>query len=85
MFVLHTCDNRACCNPRHLYIGTQKDNMQDRERRNRMEHPHHGKGYFWHHGVYEVWVSIGGKRVYIGRRKTKEEAAQLYQDAIEDL
>jgi hypothetical protein len=25
--VLHTCNNRACCNPEHLILGTQKDNM----------------------------------------------------------
>ena len=29
MNVLHRCDNRACCNPSHLFIGSQKDNMQD--------------------------------------------------------
>lgn len=28
--VLHRCDNAACCNPSHLYIGTRADNMIDR-------------------------------------------------------
>ena len=27
--VLHKCNRRDCFNPEHLYIGTQKDNMQD--------------------------------------------------------
>lgn len=28
-FVLHTCDNTRCINPKHLKIGTHKDNMDD--------------------------------------------------------
>ena len=27
--VRHTCDNKPCCNPRHLRRGTQKQNMHD--------------------------------------------------------
>lgn len=34
-FVLHSCDNPSCCNPKHLYLGTQKQNTQDCIAKNR--------------------------------------------------
>lgn len=29
LLVLHSCDNRKCLNPNHLFLGTAKDNTQD--------------------------------------------------------
>ncbi len=29
IWVLHTCDNRRCTNPEHLYLGTLTDNVKD--------------------------------------------------------
>ncbi len=35
MLVCHTCDNKRCTNPEHLFLGTYKDNTQDMHKKKR--------------------------------------------------
>ena len=36
LHVLHTCDNRKCVNPNHLFLGTNLDNVQDKMKKGRI-------------------------------------------------
>ena len=36
--VCHTCDNPPCCNPAHLYVGTQLENIHDALAKRRIAH-----------------------------------------------
>jgi hypothetical protein len=35
MCILHFCDNRKCCNPDHLSLGSRAENNKDRDNKNR--------------------------------------------------
>ena len=38
MGVLHRCDNPPCCNPDHLFLGTQLVNIRDAKAKGRVSH-----------------------------------------------
>jgi hypothetical protein len=38
-FVLHRCDNRVCCNPSHLFLGSMRDNQLDAYSKKRKTQP----------------------------------------------
>lgn len=44
MVICHKCDNPQCCNPKHLFCGTQKDNMTDCFKKGRIDNYVHGSG-----------------------------------------
>lgn len=63
--VCHKCDNPPCCNPKHLFCGTPKDNTQDMISKGRWSRPprlqgeEHGEAKLTEKDVIEI------RRLYV--------------------
>lgn len=55
--VLHRCDNPPCVNPAHLFLGTQADNIRDRDSKGRSNYQrgeHNGSAKLNEGAVMEI-------------------------------
>jgi len=70
-FICHKCNNPGCINPRHLYLGSPIDNINDREVA--------GNGHFkvGHKGIKEVEVSLCHGDEVIAICESTAKAARL--------
>jgi len=71
--IRHSCDHCWCCNPHHLQVGTQRDNVQDMLSRERV-----GMKMIHVKKVMQM-LEIGASSVYIADRMRNEH--NMYVDA----
>ena len=50
LHILHRCDNPKCCNPQHLFAGTNQDNMDDKKRKGRTKRLYGKENPNYRHG-----------------------------------
>ena len=64
MEVMHSCDNNMCINPKHLSLGTHKENMQQMAERNRaLSGVNHKDAKLTENDIREIRVSKLSDRV----------------------
>jgi hypothetical protein len=80
-FLLHTCDNPSCCNPKHLFVGSHWDNMADKASKGRCPDFSGGKGP-------RCKLSMSQAREIRQKRQTgisAKELAKIYQISLASI
>lgn len=71
--VLHSCDNRLCVNPKHLSLGTQKENIEDSVNKGRHFNPSGER-----HGRAKLsWAKVAEIKELFGSM-TQNKIAEMY-------
>ena len=73
--VCHTCDNPCCVNPAHLFLGTNKENLQDMQKKGRLVN-HKGEKHGSHKLTEKEVIEIREK--YIPYKYTQSKLAKEY-------
>lgn len=65
--ICHSCDNRQCTNPKHLWAGTHKENIQDASKKGRL----YKKNCKYGHPLIDqnIWIT--------NRKRGKERVCKL--------
>jgi len=84
--VLHKCDTPPCVNPEHLFLGTHRDNAQDREQKGRGNRPYgeqHGRAKLTEIQVKEIrYLYAQGTYTHRGLAHMFEVATATMRDVI---
>lgn len=75
--ICHTCDNRKCVNPNHLFLGTHQDNCDDKINKGRhlpsiRRGSSHGMAILNESSVLQI------RELYRTKQKSRKELAEMF-------
>ncbi len=77
LHVLHDCDNPRCSNPRHLFLGTDADNVRDKVQKGRQARgATHGRSKLTNEQVVDIYNNrhLGNARYFADLYSVRDDA-----------
>jgi hypothetical protein len=83
MHVCHKCDNPSCINPKHLFLGTNNDNVQDKMKKGRHKNnTPKGEGHWWAKITKDIANNIFNE---IGTQKEISQKYGVSQSTVSEI